>query len=105
MITDSEDPDYRMPQPNERWWHKPWARWVTIEPTPAGSEWLIGLPDEVAASWKDGPLENGPRVHGSVKLRSLHPALLTSRCYGCPRPAGMTGSASMHHVACAKHRE
>lgn len=63
MIDDPDDEDFRCPVPGERYWHRPWDRWVVI----SGEEWAVS--DEVAVVFED------TGQHGTVKLKSLEEEL------------------------------
>lgn len=72
VIDDPDDPDYRYPEPGERFWHVQWDRWVIVRPTDGWcleqrAREAIGLRilGEVTVELED----TGQR--GIVKLRSL----------------------------------
>jgi hypothetical protein len=63
VISDPHHPDFRYPQPGERYWHRNWNRWCTIvEPWPSLLPSLAQ--DEVPVRIESGKL-------ATVKLRSL----------------------------------
>lgn len=69
METDPDVPGYRYPDPGERLWHEPWARWVIVLAADPLDRVRVIPMDEVLVRYE------GSEQRAVVKLRSLreHP--------------------------------
>jgi hypothetical protein len=58
VTDDPDDPEYRYPEPGERFWHWRHEQWVTVQPapgtTPSSTDESLRILGEVAVLLEDG---------------------------------------------------